>query len=107
MKTMQDMIEEILGLVDFNKSNREQNDVFRTNHCAARANGLTNALHYMGIVIDFGTWMDGEYEMVGYVYIDGVTLVKNGEINWRAYADAVHDEAHHWGSRVPAVEERS
>lgn len=97
--TMQDMIESILKCADMNQMNRERNDVFRTNHCAASANAKAGIFRFLNVEYDFGTYMDGEYEMVGYFFVDGVTLVKNGEINWRAYADAVTDEDHNWGGR--------
>ena len=98
--TMQDVIEEILKLVDFNAKNKEQNDVRRTNYCASEAYGEARILEFLGIEYDFSTWMDGEYEMVGYFYVDGVVLVKNGEINWRAYSDAVLDDEHAWGRKI-------
>lgn len=41
--------------------------------------------------------------MIGYLYIDGVVLIKNGKIDWKAYADAVLDEDHNWGGRVLSV----
>ena len=104
--TMQDMIEGILRLVDFNQSNRKNNDEFRTNHCAARANGQANILGFLGVEYDFGTYMDEDYEMVGYFYVDGVTLVKNGKIDWKAYSDAVLDKEHSWGSRVLTIQNR-
>lgn len=104
--TMQDMIEGILRLVDFNQSNRKNNDESRTNHCAARANGQANILGFLGVEYDFGTYMDGDYEMVGYFRVDDVTLVKNGKTDWRAYADAVFDKEHGWGSKVLAIKQR-
>ena len=97
--TMQDMIESILKLSDMNQRNRKDNDLFRTNHCAASANAEASVFRFLGVEYDFGTWMDNGYEMVGYFYVDGVVLIKNGEINWKAYADAVHDETHNWGCK--------
>ena len=104
--TMQDMIESILKLADMNKNNRAQNDAERTNHCAASANGKASILKFLGIEYDFGTYMDEEYEMIGYFFCDGVTLIKNGEINWKAYADAVTDDVHGWGSKVLTITNR-
>lgn len=104
--TMQDMIESILKLVDLNQINHNNNDVFRTNHCAASANAEARVFRFLGVEYDFGTWMDGSFEMVGYFMVDGVTLVKNGEVNWKAYADAVVDEEHHWCDRALAITQR-
>lgn len=105
-KTMQDMIENILKLVDMNAQNKKNEDLHRTNACAAHANGKASIFQFLNIDYDFGTYMDEEYEMVGYFWVEGVTLVKNGEINWRAYADAVCDEEHAWCSRELKVVER-
>lgn len=105
--TMQDMIESILKLADLNQSNRKNNDVFRTNHTAAAAGGRAYALRFLGIDYDFGTWMDGEYEMIGFFMVEDVVLIKNGEINWKAYADAVVDEAHGWCGKELTIQERA
>lgn len=105
--TMQDLIESILKLADLNQTNRKNKDLFRTNHTAASANGRAYVLRFLGIEYDFGTWMDGEYEMVGYFFVDGVTLIKNGEIDWKAYADAVLDEDHGWGRKELTIQDRA
>lgn len=97
--TMQDVIESILHVISYNAKNREQGDVERTNHCAGRAQGMAQIFRFLNVEYDFGTWQDGEYEMVGYFYVDGVVLVKNGEIDWRAYSNAVLDDDHSWGSK--------
>ena len=98
-RTMQDIIEKMLKRVDMQQANKEHGDVWRTGNCTMFAQGLATALGLMGVEYDFGTYMDGDYHCVGYVYVDGVALVKNGVIDWKAYADAVLDEAHSWGSR--------
>ncbi len=103
-KTMQDMIEDILKTIDLNAKNRQQHDVERTNNCACAASGKASIFRFLGIEFDFGTWQDGEYEMVGYFFVDGVVLVKNGKIDWKAYADAVFDKEHAWGMRQLGVE---
>lgn len=105
--TMQDVIENILKLADLNQKNREGNDLFRTNHTAASAQGAVSIFRFLGIEYDFGTYMDGEYEMIGYFFCDGVTLIKNGEINWKAYADAVLDKEHAWGGKGLTLQERA
>ena len=105
--TMQDVIENILKLADLNQNNRKGNDIFRTNHTAASAQGKVSIFRFLGIEYDFGTYMDGEYEMIGYFFCDGVTLIKNGEINWKAYADAVLDEEHGWGEKELTIQERA
>ena len=97
--TMQDMVESILKMVDLSQQNRNYNDVFRTNACTADAQGKVSICRFLGIDYDLGTYTDDEYHLVGYLMIDGVTLVKNGEINWKAYADAVFDEEHLWCDR--------
>lgn len=104
--TMQDLIEKIMKHVDMGESNYKRGDVFRTNNCTEYAHGLAAALGLMGIEYDFGTYMDGDFHRVGYVYIDGVTLVKNGEIDWKAYGKAVLDDDHSWGGRTLAIAER-
>lgn len=105
--TMQDMIEDILKTAEFNAKNREQGDVERTNHCAGAASGKASILRFLGVEFDFGTWQDGQYEMIGYFWVDGVELIKNGEINWKAYADAVLDEEHGWAGKELTVQERA
>lgn len=105
--TMQDMIEKVLKLADMNLNNRKKEDVLRTNHTAASAEGAVSIFRFLGVEYDFGTYMDDEYEMIGYFFCDGVTLIKNGEINWKAYADAVHDEEHGWGGKQFGITERS
>jgi len=105
-RTMQDLVEAVLKLVDLNRINREQEDLPRTNHCAAHAEGLFGSLYYMGLEGDFGTYMDGDYEMVGHIRLEDVELVKNGEINWKAYGDAVVDDAHGWGAKVLRIGNR-
>lgn len=104
--TLQDMIEDILKTIDFNAKNREQKDIERTNSCAGAASGKASIFRFLGIEFDFGTWQDGDYEMVGYFFVDGVVLVRNGKIDWKAYADAVFDETHAWGMRELAIKER-
>ena len=49
--------------------------------------------------------MDGEYLLTGYFRVEDVELVKNGEIDWRAYANAVLDERHGWGTRKLTADE--
>ena len=105
--TMQDMIEDILKTADYNAKNREQDDVERTNNCAMAASGKASIFRFLGIEFDFGTWQDGEYNMVGYFMVDGVVLIKNGEIDWKAYADAVLDEEHGWAGKELAIRERA
>lgn len=104
--TMQDMIESIMKMVDMSESNFKMGDVFRTNNCTNRAHGMVSIFRFLGIEYDCGTYMDGEALRVGYLFIDGVVLVKNGVINWKAYADAVTDEAHGWGSKVLGISDR-
>lgn len=105
-RTTQDLIEAVLKLVDLNHNNRAEEDLFRTNHCAAHAEGLFGSLYYAGLDGDFGTYMDGDYELIGFVMIEDVVLVKNGEIDWKAYADAVVDDAHGWGAKVLRILDR-
>ena len=101
--TMQDMIESILKMAEWNFQNRENGDVERTNNCAVDASGKASIFRFLGIEFDFGTWQDGDYEMIGYFFVDGVVLIKNGKIDWKAYADAVLDEEHNWGGRALIV----
>lgn len=101
--TMQDMIEDILKTAELNAMNRAQNDIERTNNCAIAASGKASIFRFLGIVFDFGTWQDGDYEMIGFFLVDGIVLIKNGKVDWKAYADAVLDEEHHWGTRTLTV----
>ena len=105
--TMQDVIESILKLADLNQNNRKGNDIFRTNHTAASAQGQVSIFRFLGIEYDFGTYMDEEYEMIGYFMVEGVVLIINGEINWKAYADAVLDDEHGWGGKELAIQDRA
>ena len=98
--TLQDAIEQILKLIDLSDQNYRRQDVFRTNHCTAFANSRATALMWIGLDYDFGTWMDDEYERVGFFMVDDVLLVKNGEILLKNYADAVLDDTHAWGETV-------
>ena len=104
--TMQDLIESILKLAEMNQENRKREDVFRTNGCAAAASGRAYALALLGFEYDLDSWMDGEFEMIEHFYVDGVTLIKNGEIDWEAYSDAVVDEEHGWERKELTVQER-
>ena len=97
--TMQDMIESILKMAEWNSQNREMGDIEKTNGCAMNASGKASIFRFLGIEFDFGTWQDGDYEMIGYFFVDGVVLIKNGKIDWKAYAEAVLDEEHHWCDR--------
>ncbi len=103
--TLQDVIESILKTIDLNRSNREREDLFRTNATASSANGKASILGFLGIDYDFGNYMDGEYLLTGYFRVEDVELVKNGEIDWRAYANAVLDERHGWGTRKLTADE--
>lgn len=103
--TLQDVIESILKTIDLNKTNKEKEDLNRTNNCAAYAHGKAYIFSFLGIDYDFGTYTDGEYLMVGYFRVEDVELVKNGEIDWKAYGDAVLDERHGWGSKTFTIQE--
>ena len=105
--TMQDMIEAILKLADMSNTNRKQDDVKRANYCTASANGEARILKFLGVDYDFGTYQDGEYERIGYFMVDGVVLIKNGNIDWKAYGRAVVDEEHGWFNKELIVRERS
>lgn len=101
--TMQDLIEKILRLADMGESNMKAGDVWRTRSCTSEAHGMAAVLGLLGIDYDFGTYMDDDYYRIGYFSVDGVVLIKNGWINWKAYADAVLDKVHHWNSKMLTV----
>ena len=98
------MIEDILKNTKLNAENRAMGDIERTNHCAGTVSGEVRIFRFLGIEYDFGTYKDDEYEMIGYLYVDGVVLVKNGKIDWKAYGNAVFDKEHAWGMRQLGVE---
>ena len=104
--TLQDMIENMLKTVDLANSNRGQSDVARANRCVGIVSGMVNACRFIGLDYDFATWQDGEFERIGLVRVDGVEVVKNDKIDWKAYADAVLGEAHHWCDTVITTAER-
>lgn len=105
--TMQDMIEAIIKLADMSNTNMKRGDVKRANHCTASANGEARILRFLGVDYDFGTYQDDEYERIGYFMVDGVVLIKNGIIDWKAYGRAVVDEEHGWFNKELIVRERS
>lgn len=105
--TMQDMIEAILKLAGMSDTNRKQGDVERANNCTMVAYGEARVLKFLGVDYDFGTYQDDEYERIGYFMVDGVTLIKNGIIDWKAYGRAVVDEEHGWFNKELIVRERS
>ena len=103
--TMQDMIESILKLADMSITNRKRGDVIRANNCTMTAYGEARVFRFLGIDYDFGTYDDGDYEVIGYFMVDGVVLIKNGELDWKAYGNAVFSEE--WYGRELVIQERA
>lgn len=104
--TVQDLIEKILRLADMSEDGMKAGDVRRTGNCTSKAYGMADVLGLLGIDYDFGTYMDGDYYRIGYFSVDGVVLIKNGWIDWKACADAVLDKMHYWNSKTLTVTER-
>lgn len=102
--TMQDLIEKILRLADMGESNMKAGDVWRTGGCTNKAHGMAVVRGFLGIDYDFGDYMDDDYHRIGYFFVDGVVLIKNGRIDWKTYADAAKER--HWSSKTLTVIER-
>lgn len=97
--TLRDMIWSIIKMADLNNKNREMEDAERTTNTAHEANGKATILRMLGIDYSFGTWQDGEYERIGYFRVQDVVLIKNGEIDYEAFSEAVKDKKHSWGTK--------
>ena len=97
--TLQDVIESILKLATSSGTNRELRDAKTANTCTNIAYGESRLLRFLGIDFDIMIMPDGDYEMIDYFRVEDVELIKNGEVNWKAYADETVDENHGWGDK--------
>jgi len=95
-----DIIERILKVAIAGNDNFKAGDAERCNYCTAVAVGMTRMLDIIGIEGECGTWQDGDFHRIGLIRIDNVDIIKNSEILFRQYGDAVIKD---WSRKVISV----
>ena len=82
-----ELIRSIQGAVAFNLENADRGDVERSNYTAGMTKAYTDVLRGFGHEVEIGTWDDSGCNRIGFIQIDGVTLVKNSKIDFDGYGE--------------------
>lgn len=81
------LINKIIKQIEFNFQNANNHDIERSHTTAGAVSAYCDVLRNIGHDIEHGDWNDAGCLRIGYLKIDGETIVKHSEIDYRKVAE--------------------
>ena len=73
--------------VSLNNQNADKLDVQRSSFTAGMIRAYLDVVRSMGHDVDSGSWDDNGCDRFSYLKIDGVVMVRNSKIDFKAYSE--------------------